>query len=320
MLTDLSASYDRLIITAASAAYGPSLLALLGSLTLNWPQHPPVRVYDIGLDAATLAVLQANDIEVVPVPPFCPHWRQHFTWKIWCISDAPAHDVLWIDAGVAILNPLDEIFDALAHQGYFLISNYQLLDWEASEAACRGCGVPPEFRLGKPTLAGTMMGFNKQGRMRPILQAALAVAQTEEYIAATDHRHRHDQAIISLLLYKHLVSVVMADKNLYLAPQSPHRVYGQKVWVHRRKMRAEDVRHFTAHISTPGDAYRPQPPLPTQGWRYRLRRLREIITRSLTGDPRTLPVRLKRFITYNVLDKVRLKPSSPPRIYNGVRE
>ena len=32
--------HDRLIITAASESYATALLALLGSLTLNWPGHP----------------------------------------------------------------------------------------------------------------------------------------------------------------------------------------------------------------------------------------------------------------------------------------
>ena len=51
---------NRMIITAASSTFGPSLLALLGSLNLNWPGHPPVRVYDIGLDEDTLGDLRSK--------------------------------------------------------------------------------------------------------------------------------------------------------------------------------------------------------------------------------------------------------------------
>src|SRR5659263_346946 len=81
---------SRMIVTAASAAFGSSLVALLGSLNLNWPDHPPIRVYDLGLERKTLETLSRHGVEVVPVPPFCPHWRKHFTWKIWCWNDAPA--------------------------------------------------------------------------------------------------------------------------------------------------------------------------------------------------------------------------------------
>src|SRR3954468_21574661 len=108
---------DRLIVTAASAEYSSSLLALLGSLTLNWPGHPPVRVYDLGLEASTLHLLEESGIAVERVPPFCSHWRRHFTWKLWCLQQAPARDVLWIDASCLVLRPLDETFRALGESG-----------------------------------------------------------------------------------------------------------------------------------------------------------------------------------------------------------
>lgn len=290
----------RLIITAASRAYGPSLLALIGSLNLNWPNHPPVRVYDIGLDDETRDVLGEHGIEVVKVPPFCRHWRQHFTWKIWCLNDAPAQNVLWMDAGLVVLKPPDEIFDALEHQGYFLVTNYQLLDWEASEAACEGCGVPPEFRLGKLTLPGTMMGFRKEGTVREVLKEALSVALAEKNIAATEPTHRHDQAIISLLMYKHFGRVVIADGRVYLGWESPNQVPGQKIWVHRRRLLAGDQAHFTAHISMSDGPYMPALPpsskTPT--------RLKGVIKRIVLFLPR----RLGR------------KPPSKAAIYDGVRD
>ena len=195
----------RLIVTAASKSYGMSLLALLGSLTLNWPDHPPLIVYDIGLDDDTLMRLRSASIKVATVPHFCPHWRKHFTWKIWCLNDAPARDILWLDAGLVVLKPVDEIFAALEERGYFLVPNGHLLDWEASEAACKGCGVTAEFRIGKPTLAGSLMAFRKTGKVLALLEEALAAALIEENIAATDVRHRHDQSIISLLAYNCLL-------------------------------------------------------------------------------------------------------------------
>lgn len=65
--------FDALIISAASKSFGPTLLALLGSLNLNWPSHPPVLIYDLGMDQEVLETLKANKIEVRKVPPFVPH-------------------------------------------------------------------------------------------------------------------------------------------------------------------------------------------------------------------------------------------------------
>jgi hypothetical protein len=255
-------TFDRLIVTAASAEFGPSLLALIGSLNLNWPGHPPVLVYDIGLDARTLAILAHHGIVVRTVPAFCAHWRKHFTWKIWALNDAPTRDVFWLDAGVVALQPLDEVFEAIDRLGYFFTTNYELLDWEASEQACRGCGVTPDFRTGKLTLLGGMMGFRKAGQTGTVLEKALAAALVEANVAATNVAHRHDQAIISLLAYRHLGSVVIADGAVYLGWLSPEQVPGQKAWVHRRRIRPDDVHRLAAHLSRGGAPHRPLPPHP----------------------------------------------------------
>lgn len=258
----MSRTPHRLIVTAASREYGPSVVALVGSVHLNWPDHPPVRVYDLGLDAATRAFLVRRGVRVDQVPPFCPHWRQHYTWKLWCLADAPARDVLWLDAGLTVLQPLDEIFDSLERQGYFFSTNHQLLDWEASEEACRGCGVAPDFRLGKLTLPATLLGLRKEGVTGRIVEEALAVAMVEKNIAATEVTHRHDQAIISLLAYKHLGRVSLADGAIYLGQRSPTQVPGQRVWAHRRAILREDLLHFAQHLGRAGaPPHQPRPPV-----------------------------------------------------------
>ncbi|MBN2547918.1 MAG: hypothetical protein JXB15_02075 [Anaerolineales bacterium] len=292
-------SLDQVIITAASSPYSPSLLALLGSLNLNWPGHPPVRIYDIGLEDDTLQRLASLDQTVVKVPPFSPHWRKHFTWKIWCLNDAPAQSVLWLDAAIVVLRRLDEVFNLIQSQGYFAIPNYHLLDWEASEAACAGCGVSPEFRLGKHTLAGGVIGFKKERLSLQVLQEALAAAMDEKHIAATSPRHRHDQALLSLLLYKHYGQVNIADGQIYAGWKSPNQVHGQKIWVHRRTLLRNDLEHYAAHISQPGAPYLPQDPASSSPWRYRLKKFY-----------RTIRQWIARVNTRN----------APPTIYDGIRE
>ena len=232
---------ERLIITAASAAYGPALLALLGSLDSNWPSHPEVLVYDIGLDAVTLAALRDVAIEVRAVPEFCGHWREHYTWKLWCLNDTPARQVLWMDAAVVVLQPLDETFEAIAKLGYFFTTNYEMLDWEASDEACTGCGVDSTFRYGKATIAGTVMGFDRVGHCAKLIAEALRVAMNEKSIAASSVAHRHDQAILSLLAYRYLGGFVLSDSQIYLGTLSPKQVSAQKVWAHRKTLAPGDL-------------------------------------------------------------------------------
>ena len=279
---------ERMIITAASAAFGPSLLALLGSLNLNWPGHPPVRVYDIGLDDTTIGELNRNKVELVPVPPFCPHWRKHFAWKVWCWNDAPAREILWMDSGLVVLRPLGEVFDAIDRLGYFAVPTYHLLTENASLNACRGCGVEPSFREGKMTLAGTFMGFRKEGLIGDILKEALSIARVEEYIASVEKTHRHDQMIISLLLYKHLGQVVMSDGIVYCGWLSPRQTPGQKVWVHRRALMEKDQAYLASRISLAGEPYMPADPVADQPLRTLWKKIfgapERFIRRTIKGD------------------------------------
>lgn len=297
---------EKLIITGASDVFGPSLLALLGSLTLNWPEHPPVLVYDLGLDEETLAVLQENHIEVRKIPPFVPHWRKHFTWKVWCWNDAPARDVLWLDAGVVILQPISELFDAIDRLGYFINPTYYLLSDTATDAACVGCGVKPEFRNNKMTFNGGVVGFRKEGTLGKIIIKALEIASVEDFIQSTIPLGRHDQAILSLLIYKYIPNPIMLDTMVYAGWSSPRQVHGQKIWQHRRALLQEDFDHFKRHISVPGPAYIP-------------------VNSSMTKKD-SLPVKMQRLLKkspvkiFMLIYSKLFRTTVKGKIYDGVRD
>lgn len=251
------------IITAASESYAKQLVALLGSLELNWPSHPPVVVYDLGLPISVVDSLESRSVEVRKVPEFCPHWRRHFTWKIWCWNDIDAETFLWIDAGAVVLSPLVEFFPHIENTGYLVVPNNRLLVEEASEEACIGCGVDPSFRDDKTTLAGNLMGFDKTSElMSKILKEALDLAMVEKNIKATDPKHRHDQALVSLLIYKNIQSPLMLDGNIYLGGASPILVPGQKVWACRRRMNEKDIENYSNYFLGPKDQRPPFPESP----------------------------------------------------------
>jgi len=239
----------KAIVTAASESFSQQLLALLGSLKANWPTHPPVIVYDLGLQDDLIETLKERGVQIRKVPEFCPHWRKHFTWKIWCWNDIDSETFLWMDAGLVVLQPLDELFHQIQSEGYVVFPNYRFLEEEASEAACMGCGVDPSFRRSKSTLAGGLIGFNKSiDLILNILKTALKLALVEENIKATDPKHRHDQALISLLIYKNIGSPIILDGRIYLGFHSPILVPGQKVWVCRTSMTELDIANFSGYF------------------------------------------------------------------------
>lgn len=298
---------DKLIITGASESFSPSLLALLGSLTLNWPDHPPVLVYDLGMNEETLVTLHENHIEVKKVPPFVSHWRKHFTWKVWCWNDAPARDILWLDAGVVILHPVNDIFDAIEKLGYFINTSYYFLSDCATEAACLGCGVDIGFRNGKMTFNGGVVGFRKEGIMNSIIQESLEIASVEDYIKSTIPLGRHDQAILSLLIYKYISNPVMLDTMIYAGWESPQQVNGQKIWQHRLTLRTEDIYHFAKHVSKPGSPYFPSIPNKPK---------KENVVTKLRRISRKSP----RELMQSIKSRFSKKKTSKNEIYDGVRD
>jgi hypothetical protein len=195
-----------------------------------------------------------------------------------------------MDAGLVIMKPLDEVYLAIEKIGYFTVPTYHLLTENASINACHGCNVDPSFREGKMTLAGTFIGFKKEGPILEILKEALSIALIEEYIASMDSTHRHDQMIISLLLYKHMDQVLMFDGVVYCGWLSPGQTPGQKVWVHRREILPRDQAHFASYISNPGVPYVPVPPGSAGrfrvGWKKVLGTPERYIRKALRGELR----------------------------------
>jgi hypothetical protein len=259
----MSNTNEDLILTAASESYGRQLLAFLGALQCNWPGHPPVRVYDLGLAEATKQTVSRAGFTVVDVPAFVEHWRKHYTWKLWCMNEAPGNRILWLDAGCCVLRPLPEVFEIISAVGYFCVPNYEKLEIEASEAACEGCGVSPDFRRGKVSLAANVFGFARDSRAADTVRECLTVAKTERFIAATHPRHRHDQAILSLMMYRDNAPLLIGDGTIYAYDSLKADFRTQGIWAMRRNMHYKDVKHFVSALETgacqphtPGNSHR----------------------------------------------------------------
>jgi hypothetical protein len=258
--------YLNMIITAASESYRPQLLALLGSLRCNWPDHPPVMVYDMGLREGTPELLRQAGFDVRAIPPFVPHWRKHYTWKLWCMNDAPAECVLWMDSGDCFLRPVPEIFEIIRQQGYFAVPNYRRLEIEASEDACEGCGVPPDFRVGKVSLAAGIFGFLRGSVAEMVVQQALEVALTERYIKASNQWHRWDQAILSLLMYREFSPFILCDGTTYFCEDLAAKFTTHAIWGARRFMHNKDLRFFASCLSGPASPHLPRSSLRAAPW------------------------------------------------------
>jgi hypothetical protein len=244
-------------------------------------------VYDMGLREGTRQVLRQAGFDVRVIPPFVPHWRKHYTWKPWCMNDAPAERVLWMDAGCCVLRPFPEVFDIIEKQSYFALPNYQPLEIEASEEACEGCGVPPEFRVGKISLAATLFGFLRGSSSERVVQECLKVASTERYIKATRPSHRHDQAILSLLMYRDVSPLILCDGTIYLYEDLRAKFTTHSIWAARRFMHYKDKQFFASCLLGPASPHLPRASHKVTWWyrsAWRAKRALNAMRRLVSGD------------------------------------
>src|SRR5579859_6717098 len=111
------------VVTGADARYGNSLLNLLGSIRRRSNIFDRVIAYDLGLTPFQRRALNGvRGVEVRTIPPFAPHWAQGFTWKTWIWTHVDADVVVWLDAGITVLRPLDDFISQILARGYFAVS------------------------------------------------------------------------------------------------------------------------------------------------------------------------------------------------------
>jgi hypothetical protein len=182
------------------------------------------------------------------------------------MNDAPGECVLWLDAADCILRPVPEVFEIIRQQGYFVVPNYWPLEIEASEAACEGCGVPPDFRVGKVSLAAGLFGFMRGSVAEKVVQEALEVALTERYIMATKPSHRWEQAILSLLMYREISPLIFCDGTTYLYEDLAAKFTTHAIWAARRGMHPKDLRFFASCLSGPVSPHVPRPSHKVTPW------------------------------------------------------
>ncbi len=269
----------RAIITGASASYSDILLGLLGSLNANWADHPRVVVYDLGIRDDVRLLIKSAGVEIRRVPVFCDHWRRHFTWKIWCFNDIDVDQYLWLDAGVYVLRPMWEAFTAIERLGYFVQPNgYQLLSTLNESLRHRF----DQLLLGEMlSINSGIHGFEKTvaaGLLQEAMELCLHEANMHGGIIANNGLSgRHDQDLLTVLLYKYFGEPVFLDRHLYAEHLGPQQVHGQRLWVHRRAAHPSDIEYFRDCVT---DSKGPRIPTPAPSKKISwIRRMRIAVAR-----------------------------------------
>lgn len=212
----------RVIVTAADSRYFGSLTNLVGSIFGNYPEFDGILIYDLGLSwLERLILARMRKIQIKQVFPFCPHYLDigSFAWKTAAICDALEQGtaVLWLDAGIEVQGPLDDLFETIERDGYlFTVTPLDhpncRIGHLSHQRSLELLGADSAFLRNSLMVNAGVMGYLSGHRASEIAFEAMQFAANPEIIVGPRYSHRHDQTIYSVLRVK---SNLRAQYNIF---------------------------------------------------------------------------------------------------------
>lgn len=219
----------KAIITSASNKFFPNLLNFIGSIKANYPNHPPIYVYDLGLFASfKKEIASIPRVQILETPRFCNHWRSCYTWKTYILNTPLADLNLYLDAGCQVLKSLDILFEKINAQGYLAVSQ----GTEVKIKDITPADFIEHFGLNETQLAGEVIaagifGFKKDSHITNITQKlyvcgvlglSLGFSKRELWknkgvnkttLIRDCNMFRHDTTLLTIILHKELQDLVI---------------------------------------------------------------------------------------------------------------
>ena len=204
----------RVIVTSFDRAFFDSGLTLIAGLRRYQRTRIPIFIYDGGLTPGQRKRLSGfSDLFVVDPPEWVAScFDDHPKIKPYAVKSAAMRDisnhleardlVLWCDAGVAPLRPLDTIFDLLSKEEVFFIDHDDSQAWPVYNIAfthpqaLERLSATSEEMLADH-LRSSLMGYKLGGRFQPLFDEACAYSQDPRIMCWNKHPSQEDGAVAS---------------------------------------------------------------------------------------------------------------------------
>ncbi len=242
------------IVAASDSKHAPYLVNAIYSLKVNFPDHPKIIIYNLGLNFLELRELMAiEDVEVRKMYNFVPHWRLNWSWKLFALTNNLPRYVLYLDLpNFVVMRSLASWFLSIKKNGYFLVSNGQYMN-EITPAYYWN-----EYKLCKDdlkmesTFGAGIIGFDKNSvAFNAILKAYDGVVAGKNLGRSLKEKNRNykpnlvrdcvcfraDQTILNLAfrsIYK--MNFKIRKPRLYNGDEGKVSTKGQFLWYSRRKI------------------------------------------------------------------------------------
>lgn len=238
------------ITTASCERYFIRAVNLIYSIKKNFPDHPQIYIFDLGMSPLQLSELRTiKGVKIEIIYRFAPHWRHDYSWKLYIYNQIPTKPYLFhIDAGAVVLRDLYLIFLSLAKNEFFLIGQNQKLHDIFPEDYLSKLNIPDKEVLhSTKVFASGIIGLNRSNSLTlkivseaydlSIQGYCLGYSKQEMYRDSANLRiirdckcFRHDQTIINLLVYKYFSDYLIHSEIKYIGINSDKSHKNQYIW------------------------------------------------------------------------------------------
>jgi hypothetical protein len=243
---------DSALVTAADAKYAPFLFNALSSIHANFPSHPLVYVFDLGLNRA-----QRYELESVPwvrlrsIKKFVQHWKAGWSWKPYILTQVHERYLLYFDAAnIVLYRSIALWFLAIKRHGFFGIANGQRIHDITPSDYWEMFGLDPSACAAMPTFGAGLFGIDQTGPAGAAVRKCLALTiagwnlgrsaseRNPLYGKATLRDcvcFRADQTLLNLAMVEHLGrNILIRDEVRYCGRGGQHDHVNQYLWYSRR--------------------------------------------------------------------------------------
>ena len=168
---------ESALVTAADAKYAPFLFNALSSIHVNFPDHPLVYVFDLGLTRP-----QRCELESVPwvrlrsIDRFVAHWKAGWSWKPYILTRIEERFVIYFDAAnIVLYRSIALWFLAIKRHGFFGIANGQRMQDITPSDYWNTFGLDRGICSDRPTFGAGLFGFDRTGSAGLAVRKCLAL-------------------------------------------------------------------------------------------------------------------------------------------------
>lgn len=232
--------HKRIIVTAANTPYEHTLLTLIASIhRLAYDLIDKIYVFDLGLSDSAKKNVQRKKVEIVSLPDNVDATPKQHVYKCYAMhwAKSQAEEILWLDAGVMLLKPIDEIFNIISKEDIFLVGdpNHKNKAW--THQKCRDIMNATPEELNAPQLSSGILGYKSKGKHQKLIDEAYEYSKIDGCVQGSHSNHRHDQSVYSILAARYKCNRQDIDTYGYWTDPKRNintaKKHGSVIFVHR---------------------------------------------------------------------------------------